>query len=283
MAAVLWGIIGPLSRLAFQEGIAPMEVAFWRAVLTWIFFASHAAVKGETHLEPRDIPMLIFFGISGVSCFYGVYQLAVNKGGAALASVLLYTAPAWVAVMSRFFFKETMTPVKLIALVMTLAGVAGISFGGGDISAGQDLRFNLPAILFGLASGFCYALYYILGKHFSNRYTSPNLFLYILPIGAITLFPWVPFAHKTLTAWTAMGLLAFLSTYGAYFFYYLSLQYLEPTRAAITATLEPVMAAIVAYFWWNEFFSFTGYVGSFLILSSVVLMIVLKDGARDEE
>ena len=44
------------------------------------------------------------------------------------------------------------------------------------------------------------------------------------------------------------------------------------------ATMEPVMAAIIAYFWWNEYFNFLGYAGSCLILGSVVLMI--WDGAR---
>ena len=44
-AAVLWGMIGPFSRLAFQEGISPMEVAFWRALLTWILFGGHAMIR----------------------------------------------------------------------------------------------------------------------------------------------------------------------------------------------------------------------------------------------
>ena len=43
-AAILWGIIGPVSRLAFDQGMAPLEVAFWRAVLAWICFGSHALV-----------------------------------------------------------------------------------------------------------------------------------------------------------------------------------------------------------------------------------------------
>ena len=38
-------------------------------------------------------------GIAGVSIFYGSYQLAVKAGGASLASVLLYTAPAFVALL----------------------------------------------------------------------------------------------------------------------------------------------------------------------------------------
>ena len=42
-------------------------------------------------------------------------------------------------------------------------------------------------------------------------------------------------------AWAALIALAFLCTYAAYYCYYIGLKHLEPTRAAITATMEPVM------------------------------------------
>lgn len=275
-AAALWGLIGPLGRLAFSQGVTPMEVAFWRAVLAWGFFGTHAALTRQMHIEKKDVGWILLFAFTGVTLFYGSYQLAVNRGGAALAAVLLYTAPAWVALMSGMIFKEPMTRVKLTALLLTLAGVAGVSAGTGDL--GPEIKVSFGGILFGLIAGFCYALYYIFGKFLSGRYTSPNLFFYILPIGALGLFPWVDFVHKSPTAWMALILLAFLCTYSSYFCYYLGLKFLEPTRAAITATLEPVMAAIIAYFWWGEYFTFIGYVGSGLILSSVLLMV--WDGTR---
>lgn len=274
MAATLWGVIGPVSRLAFSEGVQPLEVAFWRAMIAWLFFGLHAIVTRRTALDRKDLPMVVLFGLTGVAGFYGSYQIAIRGGGAALAAVLLYTAPAWVAIMARLFFKDRMTPVKSTALVLTLAGVTAISLGGG---ADVTIRITPTVIFFGLAAGFCYALYYIFGKHFSGRYTSPNLFLYILPIGAACLYPFVTFSPKSVTAWTAMTILALFSTYGAYYFYYLSLKYLDATRAAITATLEPVIAAVVAFFWWGEFFTPFGYVGSALILASVLLMVARKE------
>ena len=276
-AAVLWGMIGPFARLAFSEGVLPMEVAFWRALLGWIFFGSHAVMLREVRMQARDWPALLVFALTGVALFYGSYQLAVKSGGAALASVLLYTAPAWVVVLARIFLKEVLTPVKLVALALTLAGIAGVSLGGaGDSGAG--LTVSVGALIAGLTAGFCYSLYYIFGKHFSNRYSSPNLFFYMLPIGAVCLFPLVEFSHKTPTAWAALICIAFFSTYGAYYCYYIGLKQMEASRASITATLEPVVAAVVAYFWWGETFTLMGYIGSALILGAVILMVL--DGLR---
>jgi DME family drug/metabolite transporter len=273
-AAALWGMIGPFSRLAFQEGILPMEVAFWRALLTWVLFGGHAMIRHEVTLHRKDVPYVLVFGVCGVSLFYFFYQMAVKQGGAALAAVLLYTAPAWVIVLSRIFLKEPITPTKLLAMVLTLIGISAISM---EKDAGAGGSISLSAIVFGLSSGFCYSLYYIFGKHFTGRYSSYNLFLYVLPIGALGLLPWVAFSQKTPTAWLALISLAIICTYGANSCYYLGLKYLDAGRASITATIEPVVAAAVAYFWWHEVFSVQSYIGSAVILSAVVLMIRSSD------
>jgi drug/metabolite transporter (DMT)-like permease len=280
-AGTLWGMVGPLGKLAFQEGLAPLEVAFWRAVLAWVFFGIHALIKKEVKIQRQDMINVFLFALSGVTAFYGAYQLAVNRGGAALASVLLYTAPAWVTVMSAYFFRERITPVKCTALFLTLSGVIGVSLGSGGAGTPGLSTISIPALVFGLLSGFFYSLYYIFGKHFSGRYTSPNLFFYILPIGALGLLPWVTFSPKTATAWAALICLAAFSTYGAYYFYYLGLKSLEASRASIAATIEPVVAALAAYIWWNESFLPIGYAGSILIISAVFL--VVWDGKRHEK
>ena len=278
-AAVLWGLIGPLAKLAFQEGVAPLEVAFWRAFFAWICFGGQAVCLRKVHVRPADWPLLALFGFTGVFLFYGAYQIAVHKGGAALASVLLYTAPAWVALMAAIFFKERMTPPKWTALALTLTGVTLVSRGSATAVASGD-GVSLLGIGCGLLAGFCYALYYIFGKVFADRYSAETVFLFILPMGGVFLTPWVSFGAKSPAAWAALLSLAFFCTYGAYHFYYAGLKHLEAGRAAITATLEPVVAAVVAYYWWGEFFTPLGYVGAAMILAAVALMI--RDNLRPQ-
>jgi drug/metabolite transporter (DMT)-like permease len=275
LAALLWGLIGPFSRLAFAQGLLPMEVAFWRAVLSWVLFGLHALASRDLHCRGRDMPALALFGLAGVALFYAAYQVAVNRGGAALAAVLLYTAPAWVVVLARIFLAEAITAVKGLALLLTSAGVAGVSLGGG---AGSGLHLDGIGLAAGLTAGFCYSLYYVCGKHFASRYSAPNLFALVLPVGIVCLWPLVTFAPKNGTAWAALGALALLCTYGAYFCYYLGLKTLEAGRASIVATLEPVIAAAVAFFWWGEYFTPAGYAGSLLILGGVGVM--LRDSLR---
>ena len=273
-AAALWALIGPISKQAIAFGVAPLEAAFWRSAIGWTFFAAHALATGAWRLERKDALAVASFGIIGVSTLFGAYILSISMVGAAMASVLLYTAPAWVAVLAWLTLGEKMHAHKLIALSMTLAGVACVSLGPALVS-GQGLgAVNLPGILLGLLSGFSYATYYIFGKRYLGRYATPTLFLYALPVGCLGLLPFVTFGPKTWQAWLTLGVLAVTTTYGAYSVYYAGLRLLSATRTAIVATLEPVLAAGLAYFWWGERFDALGYAGSALILAAVLCTIL---------
>lgn len=275
-AATGWAFIGIFSSIAFAQGVSPMEVAFWRGVLAWLCFGAQALILGQTRLEKRDIPMLAFFGVFGIFLFYVAYQYAVKTGGAALASVLLYTAPAWVVVCSFFFFRERLSAYKILAVVLVVAGVYLISRSGGTRVGQSVASLGVLALLSGLTAGLCYSLYYTVGKYFSKRYSSANLFLYVLPVGILCMLPLVDFVPKNMTAWAALIVLATVSTYLANFCYYQGLKYLEAGRASIVATLEPVVATAAAFVILGESLSVLGYLGAAVIITAVIITIVSK-------
>lgn len=273
-AATAWGLIGIFSSIAFSQGLDPMEVAFWRAVLTWLCFGGQALVMKQTRLDKKDIPLLTVFGLLGIAAFYISYQYAVKTGGAAFASVLLYTAPAWVVLCSFFIFRERLTMLKILAVVLVITGVFLISKTGGNMQDAGSI--GVVAILSGLTAGFCYSLYYTIGKFFSKKYTSANLFLWVLPIGALGTLPFVEFADKTLPAWGALILISVISTFVANICYYQGLRRLEAGKASIVATLEPVVAAVTAYIFLGEYFTILGYIGAGMVISAVLLTILTK-------
>ena len=274
-AAVLWGLIGPVSRLAFQEGLAPMEVAFFRALLAWVPFAIQALCNRQIALRLRDILRFIPFGLVGITLFYTSYQLSIEANGAALASVLLYTAPIWVVLLAPFFLGERLTGRGVAALGLAVVGVTLVSQAG-------PVKLNPLGLLFGLLSGLSYALYYLFGKRFLTGYSTAYIFFYALPVGGLALLPLVQFHSKSLTAWGALLFLAFFSTYGAYSAYFAGLRRLSASRAAILATLEPVVASFVAHLWWKERFTALSVAGAFLVLLAS-LMGTLGDRCCSKE
>jgi DME family drug/metabolite transporter len=162
-------------------------------------------------------------------------------------------------------------------VILVILGVFFISKTGGNVSTKASL--GGIAILAGLTSGFCYSLYYTMGKYFSKKYSSANLFFYALPIGALCIFPFVEFVHKTPVAWCALIAVAVLSTFIANYCYYQGLKKLEAGRASIVATLEPVVASITAYIFLGEYFTPLGYLGAVLIVAAVIATIYEKEEA----
>ncbi|MBB4636230.1 DMT family transporter [Longimicrobium terrae] len=267
VAAVLWGLMGPVTRIALAEGLTPLEIAFWRGMLAGGLFAVHAVVIQRPWLQKRDVPMVIAFGLTGVAGLLATYSLAVEAGGAALAAILLYTAPVWVALFSVLFLAERMTGRKLAALALATLGVAGIALSTG----GGSIRLTAAGLGWGLASGLAYALYYLFGKRYFERYATATLFMYALPAAALLILPAVRFHPKSAAAWGALAFLAIVPTYTSYVFYSAGLKRIEATRAATVATIEPVVAAFAAFLMWNERLSAAGYACAALVLFGVLL------------
>jgi DME family drug/metabolite transporter len=273
-AALLWATIGPAARFALRAGITPLEISFWRAAIAGLLFALHAGARGRIHVARRDLPAVGGFALFGVTILYWSYFRAVELGGAALAAILLYTAPAWVALAATLWLGEKLTVRKSIAVALTLAGIALVALGSGSgLSAGvAGATSRGPAFAWGLLSGLAYAGYYLFGKRYFGRYEASTLFAYALPLGATLLLPAVTFAPKSAHEWLELVFLAVVPTYGAYLLYGFGLARIEATRAATVATLEPVAAAALAYVVWGEALRGIGYAGAALVLAGVLVV-----------
>ncbi len=290
IAALCWGFLGILGRIAMETGLSPLDVAFWRALFGGALLFLHAySIKQARVYSAKDFLFFCLFGLFSIATFFAAYQYAVKEGGAALASVLLYTAPAWVAVFSRIFFGLRFTLVTGIAIGIALAGGVLMSISpaqvpeqalsvgalAGAVPEVEGSALPLMGIFFGLLSGFLYATHYVVSKKFLTRYTPFTLYGYSSLVAALCL---LPFAHIRfdigLTAWLAILGIGFISTYVAYWAYCESIKRLHPTKVAVLATLEPVVATVAAWGLWGENFSALGWLGAVLILSTVILFLV---------
>ena len=118
-----------------EEGLAPLEVAFWRALLGGICFFAQTGICGGARIPVKHALFFCLFGVLSISVFFSSLQISIQLSGAAMAMVLLYTAPAWVAVFSRILFHESFSSRKGIALGLALFGTALVCFSGGSLNA----------------------------------------------------------------------------------------------------------------------------------------------------
>lgn len=280
LAAVLWGLIGVIAQGILEAGVGPIEIAFWRAALGGGLFVAHAAWIRRLRLEPTDVSgrlrdafALVLFGLVGVTLFYASLNLAIDRGGISLAFILLYTAPAFVAVFARLLLGEALGARKLALVGVAMAGVALVAS-----DRGSGIQVSAASVAWGLAAGASYASYYLFGKWILGRYRPVTIYAFVLPVGALGLLPLVDFAPKTPTAWALLAVLAVVSTYVAYLAYFTGLQHVEASRAVLVATIEPVVAAVLAAWVFGERFGAAGVGGSALVLVAAALSSVRRAG-----
>lgn len=280
VAALLWALIGIIAKGILSAGVGPIEIAFWRAALGGALFLAHAAVAGRLALEPagtlgklRDLGALVGFGLVGVTLFFASLNIAIDRGGISLAFILLYTAPAFVAVFAHLLLREPLGRTKLALVGVAMLGVVLVA---SDRGSGIDV--SVASVAWGLAAGASYASYYIFGKWILGRYQPVAIYAVALPVGAIGLFPLVDFAPKTPTVWLLLAVLAVVSTYLAYLAYFTGLKRVEASRAVLVATIEPVVAAVLAAWVFGERFGVLGVAGSALVLVAAALSSMRRAG-----
>ncbi len=273
LAATAWGSIGIAGEKLFTLGLSPSEVIWFRAFISFsaLFVFTLANHRERLKINRHHIPLFILYGLISVALFYLAYFNAVQKAGIAMAAILLYTAPAMVVVLSRYFFKETIDRMKIVCVALTVTGCF-LVVKGYDVS---NLRLNLAGILWGLLSGFCYAMYSIFGKNFAKTYHPWTIVIYSQGIGGVFLtiwnFPKEVFASQYgIEVWLYLFYIGLVPTLFAYLCYNAALKYIAPGKASIIATLEPVMAVLFAYLLLGQVLEPVQMLGAFFVIIAVL-------------
>jgi len=276
-AASLWGTISVFVTLLTSLGLSSMQISAVRSCAAPLFLVPFLWFKDKQLLfiAPRDWYYFFGTGIVSLLFFNWCYFNTIKAASVSVAAVLLYTSPIFVVLMSAVLFGEKLTKFKLLALALTFSGcvlVSGILSQGGSI--------GLYALLSGLGSGFGYALYSIFGRYALRRYSPFTVTLWtILFCGAGSLvlsiaesgfsLPAAFFSFKGFIGCIGMALLCCALPY---LLYTTGLCHVESSKAAIYATIEPAVAALIGVTLFKERLSLTSLIGMAMIFISVLLL-----------
>ena len=127
-AAALWGVIGLWNRNLMAGGFTPTDIVVVRNFGGMLLLAAVFAIRDRSVFRVRREHLKYFFGTGVVSvllftvCYFSCQRIC----SLAAASILLYTAPSFVVVLSAVFWHEPVTKKKLLALALTLWHGAGL-------------------------------------------------------------------------------------------------------------------------------------------------------------
>ncbi|MDL2226271.1 DMT family transporter [Deltaproteobacteria bacterium OttesenSCG-928-M10] len=254
LAAMSWGTLPIWTKFLYQNGATALEAAAMRAYLAAvIYLIVFGAIKRSlSSVTLKDLPFYLVFGAITITGIFVFFSLALKELSSAMSVILLYTAPAFVTVLSRFIYKEKIFGRKLAGLLLTVAGCF-LVVKGYDLS---QMRGSLLGIFYGLMSGLCYSMLTIIGKKGVLRHSPQVNSTMNTTCGALVFFlvcpPWTVSVGSPEIFVFFLGLAVFGTVFPS-LFYFIGLDSgLDRGQASILASLEPVFAAIYSYFLLQE-------------------------------
>jgi DME family drug/metabolite transporter len=285
-ATVLWSFTGILiSYLSKTYALPSLILAFWRDLFVsgGMVLALLLLSRARFHLARTHLPFMALYGLT-LALFNSMWTFSVQFNGAAVATVLAFSSPAMTAILSRLIFKEQVSRVKVISILLSLIGLVLVS-GAFDPAAWS---LNGAGIVFGLLTGLFFAVYNLQGKSAADRsidswtallysFAAATVFLLLFNLGSDAFSGKTPLADmlwlgNSVSGWMLLLFLGVAPTLGGFGLYTMSLRYLQPTVANLIATLEPALTAIWAYFLLGEMLTGVQILGGVFVFAGVMLL-----------
>lgn len=277
-AAVSYGL-NPLGALPlYDQGINTNTVLFFRYGIAVVLLAVFMLFKRQsfsvTKAEARILIILgILFVMSSLTLFLSFHYM-----GAGIACTLLFVYPVMVAVMMTAFFKEKLTAVTVLSIILALSGI-GLLYKGDD---GNVL--NMTGVLLVMLSSLTYAVYIIIVNKSSLRMSSIKLTFYVLFIGVLFIVAYsftcdeANYIQMLKTPETLMyaSILALFPTVISLLLMIVAVHEIGSTPTAILGALEPMTAVLIGVMLFDELLTMRMAIGMVMILLAVLFIIAGK-------
>ena len=277
MAGVMWGTIGLFVKLLESTGASPSLIAFMRilmgAVILGVFMLFRYGTK-RFRLDRKGLLHCAFLGVFTQALFNYSYNLSIESVGVATASVLLYTAPIFVVILSSVLFKEKITLWKIAAIAIDIIACF-FMVTNGDFSA---MNIAFAGVAFGVLAGFLYSLVTIVGRIATGDSDPMAVAFYGFLFGALALAvltrPWTEIPDVScISFWLYSAGFGLIPTVGSYHFYFHGLtRDLELSRVPVIASIEPIISTVIGLFVFHEVWGYGRVIGILGVVSAIALI-----------
>jgi len=270
---LIWGVNFSVVKYG-ADVVPPLAFNGARMALASVALAAVALAR-TVRLPRRDLGALLLLGVLGNGVYQLLFVLGVSLTRAGNAALVLAATPAVVALLGRLRGVERIGPRAVLGIALSIAGIGIIVLSTAQGQAG-DSSVRGDALM--LAACVAWAVYTVLLKPYAERIDGITLSAVTMVGGTLPLLvvaaPSLAVAPWTQLTWAGWGAILY-SGLGAlvvaYLFYYRGVRTLGPTRTAMYANLQPVIALTVAWLTLGETPTIFQVVGAALILGGLVL------------
>lgn len=270
----VWGTTFVNTKILYNSGLTPSEIFFLRFLIAYvsIWFISPRKLFANSW---RDEGTMLLLGITGGSLFFVAENSAVALTYVNNVSFITSTSPLVTVILGIVFVKSIKaTWTLIVGSLIALVGVGLVIFNGSFI-----LHLNPWGDLLALLTAVCWAVYTLLMKSVSERYSAVfitrKLFFYglltVLPMFLID--PWTVSLATLLTPKVAFNLLllGLVASFLCFALWTVVIERLGVMTASNYQYLNPITTVVASAIWLSEPMTAIAYIGSALILIGVIV------------
>ena len=284
LANTIFGLGVPVSKALLDSWVTPMGFMASRSLFAAIIFWVIACFLPKEHVERKDLLVILFGGLLGFVISQSLTAWALDFTTPVYYSLIAALTPVGVMLMAALFIGEKITWMKGIGVVLGIIGALLMLFKGWQAGAGKN---DVLGIFLAILSLLTWAIYLIVTRKVSQKYSSVTQMKWIFLISAIVTVPIVipEFHAQTLYSsaanWEGIAEMAFLvlgATVLGYFLIPVAMKTLQATTVSIYTNLQPIVASLVAIMVGQDFLTWDKIVAAILVLISAYIVTNAPQG-----
>ncbi|KAA0835996.1 MULTISPECIES: DMT family transporter [Bacillus] len=277
LAASIWGGMYVVVKVVVAV-IPPIELVWIRYVIAILTLFIVGLIKRQSwKIHKRDILLIVVIGIVGNTISIVTQEYGTMLSSAQMGAIITSSTPAFMVIFARLLLKEPLNIKKGTSIILATIGVLFIVGNGHIDTSNQIGGISL------LVAALTWALMSVLIKRVPNSYSSLLVTTYSTFVAIVALTPFVKpsaiFTSQLLDPKTLGGLLylGIVSTACAFLLWNRGLQLLNASSGGLFFFFQPLVGTLLGWLLLGEKIGGTFWIGSFLILSGVLLVIKEKE------
>jgi drug/metabolite transporter (DMT)-like permease len=280
---ILFAINMPVSKYLLPTHVPPEGLTIMRMGFACFMFWLVSLFLKQEHVPLKDLGLLFICALCGVGFNQGLFIIGLNRTSPVDASIIATAVPIFVMLLAAAILKEPITGKKAFGVLLGASGGLLLVFSSTQLSTGSS---SLDGDLMIIVSGLMYAIYLVLSKPLTLRYSSVTIMKWMFLFTTVTLLPFTyqyvlsaPVFHESVRNWTALSAL-FYVLFGATFLPYLlipmSLKRIRPTTVSMYNYIQPIVASLIAVMIGQDTFSPQKFISALLVFTGVYLVTQSK-------
>lgn len=276
LTVLCWAVAANVAHDLFTTGVNPLELAGVSAMIATFGLAVLTSFWGSG--QTRSMNWKQFALGLVLVCLVGADYIAIQQLPIAIAIVLLFTSPLLVVLWTAFTARRMPSQFVLIALMLSILGVVLVS----KLLESNLAQVNWFGIGIGLTTAVFFAAYILLSDQLAGTGESVGILLKTYAVASLVWLAYqftqgLPITVLTPEHLPKVLLVGIVGNLLPYLLFLWSIQQVHAEQAAIVATLEPFVAAIVAWLWFGQTLTVLQSIGGILIIVAVTAMQLKRD------